>query len=1825
MNNLRATWALYLCAFSPAISFAQIVNPGFEQTNAWVLTSSGPPTVSYSTDWANEGVRSMKFYRPAGILHLNGSYAKAEQTIASTFDSLVFDSLQVGRNWAGETVQILVDGNVVATDLNGSGTNRVVSVGQVFTGTHSVAIRILVTGGNYNYSETRIYYVDNIRPTSVGDADGDGLPGTVEDPNQNGVVDVFETSPIDPAHLAYPIRARVTGVGNPVFLLDPFRIFNQAQLEFNWQWFLTNNPTYLGVRWKFDQTPLSPVTDSDAFIYKTTSTLQRTCTNAGAWYFHVAPVTSGGLVDTNWLTHMRVKYNPAASQVASITHPNTNLWYPNPLVSLTWSPGHGDTNSVVRSYYVWDSNANTVPTTNDTSTTDYVVGLFEPINGTHYFHVLLQDPAGFLSDTAHFRVNVGEGSGIPPVAEFSADTTDGVAPLTVYFTDLSTGDITSWAWDFDGNGSIDDTSPNPLPVVYSIQGSYTVRLTVSGSGGSDTETKTNYIVVTPPAPVADFSASPTNGYPPLEVTFTDQSSGSITNRLWDFNGDGVNEATNPVAPIRYIYSQAGSYSVSMTVLGAGGSSTKTRTNYVTVNVIPPPMVNFSGGPVSGYAPLQVSFTNLSSGNITNVMWDFNGDGVNEATNPAAPVSWTYSQAGTYSPALTAVGPGGSTTLVRTNYIVAIALPPAPVAEFVGTPLSGAAPLQVTFTDQSSGTISNRQWDFDNDGVMDATNPAAPIRFTYAKGGTYTVKLVVSGPGGTGTRVRTGYVQVLNGRPVAVVATNQIYLQSLGDHADVDASRSYDPDGDVLFYSWREDPRNPVLGLIPLVSQGLSRVRLYFPKPGIYVFEVAVSDGQAVSDTNPDATGAQGQYVTVYVPGINATTYAFPSDDVVRLADTQVGVFPTQADADNWRNFLDLAVSDSEGRVRLESLNLGGGGYLDTIVKRRNQPAYLDAQDSRTIGVAGLVESYGMKRGILSQFAGTVYRADMTPASGVQVAVISGFNLNGNPTTTAANGGFTCADVWKGSWLLQLMHANGADVRDIQVREGVSPKIILNDSGGLGTLRGRVYLLGTDKAVSGATVELGFGGTYSDVSDVNGYVIPNVPVGTYVCWVRKSGYETYRQTRVRIASGNNDLDFGLVFAGSGPVLLGQLVDATDQRPVVGASAGIVGTSGLLVRSAVSDKSGYFMIRDVPQGTQHVAVAAAMYERKEFDLNITGQYDYRLISMNRGARWQPAQPLSSPAPFATLSASKTELAYVGDSARLTGGATNYAAGELLFIWREGAENPNLGANIPAGAQAISAWDFRPVKPGLYVFELQVKRNGIISPNTATVQISVPGFNGYACLSPSAGVYPSVGVELKIFSSYNDAANWVNPLRVATSVEKGVFSFQNLGRGVYWLAGRDPAGEFQPYGPVKKTVNYASTLNNVEVNMTKARYSVSGIITDQGGQPVEGASVIVAPGMRSESFRTSSFTDGRYYLYEIPRGSHPFMISKAGFEPLAQAQSVVGDTTTMNFVLRAGSGSLAVLRGRVTCQYEGIQVPVPHAQITVGSGLARAFTDQDGNYTIAGLAPGWYTGLVAKDGYRSQLLGAGSPFIQVTAPEKVQDYTLEFNERGPTVRGTVINEVGQRIEGVEIIVLAPRPGPVSKDGGDTPKSNDESNPIPSDEAGVFQLAGVPHGDRQILVRLPDGREVTETVTVEGNTELVCTLAYDTYDLWCSRVFTPDDATNAVVSGPAANPDNDRLPNLFEYVMGYGALTPESEAGSQWVRRSGTNVWLGFRRAVGVSGVTYGVDTCTNLVNPVWTTYALSPAVVGTISNGIEAVEALVPNPGNPPRLFLRLKLTK
>jgi PKD repeat protein len=166
-----------------------------------------------------------------------------------------------------------------------------------------------------------------------------------------------------------------------------------------------------------------------------------------------------------------------------------------------------------------------------------------------------------------------------PVANFTGTPLTGSTPLSVAFTDTSTNSPTSWAWNFGDGNFTGNTTQNPTHIYTSV-GTYTVTLNATNAAGSNTFSRAGYIVVTQVAPVANFTGTPLTGSAPLSVAFTDTSTNSPTSWAWNF-GDG-NFTGNLTQNPTHLYTSSGTYTVNLTATNAAGSTTVSKTSYITV-------------------------------------------------------------------------------------------------------------------------------------------------------------------------------------------------------------------------------------------------------------------------------------------------------------------------------------------------------------------------------------------------------------------------------------------------------------------------------------------------------------------------------------------------------------------------------------------------------------------------------------------------------------------------------------------------------------------------------------------------------------------------------------------------------------------------------------------------------------------------------------------------------------------------------------------------------------------------------------------------------------------------------------------------------------------------------------------------------------------------------------------------------------------------------------------------------------------------------------------------------------------------------------------
>jgi PKD repeat protein len=239
-------------------------------------------------------------------------------------------------------------------------------------------------------------------------------------------------------------------------------------------------------------------------------------------------------------------------------------------------------------------------------------------------------------------------------ADFTpASPVSGDKPFTVNFdSSASTGYITGYAWTFGDGGT--STAQNPSHE-YTTRGTYDVSLTVTGigTGNTDTKTRTGLVTIKEPAPVIDFSATPTSGTRPLTAVFTASNTGGQVNTWdWDF-GDG--SAHGNVQNPTHVYQNEGTYTVTLTATGPDYTAVKTRSGYIQVGAavisvtINPAGVNFGTmqAGVDSTGNTQVAVTTTGGTGWSVAASANNGGYMKSGTTPLANVFQLANGAGSF--------------------------------------------------------------------------------------------------------------------------------------------------------------------------------------------------------------------------------------------------------------------------------------------------------------------------------------------------------------------------------------------------------------------------------------------------------------------------------------------------------------------------------------------------------------------------------------------------------------------------------------------------------------------------------------------------------------------------------------------------------------------------------------------------------------------------------------------------------------------------------------------------------------------------------------------------------------------------------------------------------------------------------------------------------------------------------------------------------------------------------------------------------------------------------------------------------------------------
>ena len=391
-----------------------------------------------------------------------------------------------------------------------------------------------------------------------------------------------------------------------------------------------------------------------------------------------------------------------------------------------------------------------------------------------------------------------------PVVSFTGTPVTGPAPLTVAFTDSSTGvSITNRRWDFgDGNVTNYAAATNPSHS-YSSAGIYSVNLTVTNASGSNFQLRPNYITVTD---MATFFVT-TSGSSDGEIERANSGSGESFSSLRNGAGTGTNSSSpyltlgirssnNNIANTYDLFKRnvflfntselpdnAIINNVTFSVWSSSASLFKNQLGSATYGItgidpITPGIVSqndFQRFTATRYSDTDIPQTNIANYNYNN--WIFNSAGIAaisktgwtnvavrtkwDIDNDTAGLTWLPYQNATLITLYGTENHVGKEPTLTIRYSLP-QTPISPVANFTAIPKTGTAPLAVQFTDTSTNLPTVWNWSF-GDGQWFNTTAGESRNAThiYASTGNYTVNLTVTNIGGSDTESKIDYIIVSN--------------------------------------------------------------------------------------------------------------------------------------------------------------------------------------------------------------------------------------------------------------------------------------------------------------------------------------------------------------------------------------------------------------------------------------------------------------------------------------------------------------------------------------------------------------------------------------------------------------------------------------------------------------------------------------------------------------------------------------------------------------------------------------------------------------------------------------------------------------------------------------------------------------------------------------------------------------------------------------------------------------------------------------------------------------------------------------------------------
>ncbi|MBW3113649.1 carboxypeptidase regulatory-like domain-containing protein [Bacillus sp. MCCB 382] len=490
-----------------------------------------------------------------------------------------------------------------------------------------------------------------------------------------------------------------------------------------------------------------------------------------------------------------------------------------------------------------------------------------------------------------------------------------------------------------------------------------------------------------------------------------------------------------------------------------------------------------------------------------------------------------------------------------------------------------------------------------------------------------------------------------------------------------------------------------------------------------------------------------------------------------------------------------------------------------------------------------------------------------------------------------------------------------------------------------------------------------------------YTVPNLAPGNYSVVAAASNFQAATQGVTISSNSTSILNFNL--ASDPGSVSGIVTNSQTGTPVIGANVQvrILDSSGTVIATVLTDENGQYVVNGLAPAVYTIVVSAPDFQTNAATVQ---------VSSNQTA--------------------DGSISLQPDPGQITGTVVD-----------------SIGSNPISGA-VVSIVN----SSGNLIISVLTDMDGVfmvdgLAPDNYTVNVMANNFqNGMVGALVSSGQTTPVSVVLNPDPGFITGtvsplvSNTIVQLRDVNNVlidsvvtnQDGTFSFNNLTPGTYTVLASAPSYSTAQAG-VSVLANQTST---VDLTLVPNPGSISGIVTDNLGNPIVNAIVQIFD--QNNILIGSGFTDssGEYIVGNLPSGSFNVVVNSPGFGQVITGINLgVGeDLTGVNISLIPNPG---IINGQITNITTGDAISGATVVIIDGISqipVATTTTSVFGNYSVSGLAPGSYIVSASKMNFTTEQIGA------IVLSDSATRADLALGENPGSITGNVEDTNGNPITG-------------------------------------------------------------------------------------------------------------------------------------------------------------------------------------------------------------------